>query len=258
MLAELFGNKSVEKILLFLLVNDKSYPTQVHRLLETPLTPIQKAFERLEKGTILTSYYEGKTRFYHFNPSYPLLEELELLLKKAYSRLPPSEKKRYYYINTIKEQRKKEPRALLYLIYKQLQKITEVNFSARSGINGSQGKGKGSVVVSYENDQTVIFHEEGLWRSDQGQEFRFSNVFRWTYSRIDGMIALEHLRLGVENPVFLFHLIPSGPNLLESHHPHLCGKDTYFGQLRYDKRFLELSWRILGPQKNEEIKYCYY
>ena len=73
MLEALCGNNSIQKVLMFLFVNGKCYGTQLHKTLKTPLTPIQKALERLEKGGILMSYYEGKTRVYQFDPAYPLL-----------------------------------------------------------------------------------------------------------------------------------------------------------------------------------------
>src|ERR1700728_4231171 len=96
MLETLFGSKTIKKILIFLFLNGKCYGTQLHRLFKTSLTPIQKALLRLEKGGIIESYYEGKTRLYHFNPTFPLLGELEQLLKKAYTLLPAHEKKGYY------------------------------------------------------------------------------------------------------------------------------------------------------------------
>ena len=61
-----------------------------------PLTPHQKALLRLEKGGVIISFCEGKTRLYRFNPAFPLFHELELLLKKAYHLLPAQEKKGYY------------------------------------------------------------------------------------------------------------------------------------------------------------------
>src|ERR1700733_2652226 len=102
MLEVLCGNKNVQRILIFLFVNSRCYGTQLHRSLKTALTPIQKALTRLENGGLITSYYEGKTRLYQFNPAYPLLHELEGLLKKAYTLLPSDEKKNYY---VVKEER---------------------------------------------------------------------------------------------------------------------------------------------------------
>lgn len=93
MLKSLFGNRNVERILLFLLVNEKCYGTQIQTLLRVPLTPVQKALARLEKEGVVSSRFEGKTRIYRFNPTFPLRFELETLLKKAYTLLPSQEKK---------------------------------------------------------------------------------------------------------------------------------------------------------------------
>ncbi len=93
MLEVLFGNQNVQRILIFLFVNERCYGTQLHRAFNAALTPIQKALNRLEKGGAIISYYEGKTRLYQLNPSYPLMEELEKLLKKAYTLLPVHQKK---------------------------------------------------------------------------------------------------------------------------------------------------------------------
>src|SRR5437867_2854049 len=112
MLKGLFGNSNVEKILIFLFVNGNCYGTELHRLLKTPLTPIQKALLRLEKEGIVMSDFEGKTRLYQFNPAFPLLEELEMLLKKAYTLLPSQEKKLYFVVKhssgASKEKQRKE------------------------------------------------------------------------------------------------------------------------------------------------------
>src|SRR5690242_17073043 len=132
MLQSLVGNKSVERILLALLVNEKSYATELHKWLETPLNPIQKALSRLEKGGILTSYFEGKTRIYHFNPSFPLLQELEALLKKAYSLASPLEKKRYFFLKDQKWGKRnpetkatvfEKDRSLVLNLFSQMKKI---------------------------------------------------------------------------------------------------------------------------------------
>ena len=99
MLGNLFGNRNMERILLFLFVNQRCYGTQLHILLRVPLTPIQKALARLEQSGIICSHYEGKTRVYEFNFAHPLRQELELLLKKVYTLLPCSIKKDYCFIH---------------------------------------------------------------------------------------------------------------------------------------------------------------
>lgn len=259
MLFSLCGSKNVTKILLFLFVNGKCYGTQLHRTLKTPLTPIQKALNRLEKGGIIMSYCEGKTRLYQFNPAYPLLSELEQLIKKAYTLLSPHEKKQFSLIKneTISY---RESAQLLTHIWQRLKHVKELSFHAKTKSKdpgGWNGKGKGEVVITHENENTLIFHEKGCWKDGVGQETSFSNVFRWSFDRDMGMISLEHLRHGSHNPVFLFHLAPVGNNVLSSIDSHLCDSDTYFGQFFCDTHSLRLNWRVIGPKKNEEIDYFY-
>lgn len=262
MLQALCGNKNVQKILLFLFVNGKCYGTQLHRFLKTPLTPIQKALQRLEKGNLIISYYEGKTRLYQFNPSYPLLAELELLLKKAYTLMPVNEKKDYYVAKdewaSLIPSLENKPKVLL-AFWKKLSEVKHLSFIAKSKSKdqlGWNGRGKGDVSLSKEADHILIFSEKGTWLGKQG-EIGFSNTFRWTLDRLSGMISLEHLRRGVNQPVFLFHLTPTGSHTLSSVDSHLCEGDTYFGKIHFDRYNLRLSWRVIGPKKNEELEYFY-
>ncbi len=259
MLEVLCGNRTVEKILIFLFVNGRCYGTQLHRLLNTPLTPIQKALLRLEKGGLITSYYEGKTRLYQFNPGFPILEELEQLLKKTYTLLPAHEKKDYY----VPKEEDTHPENKFHIILAFWEKLTKVehlvfNAKTKSQENtGWSGKGKGKVSVTKEGNNVLIFNEKGSWRGKQSEEVSFSNIFRWSLDRQTAMISLEHLRRGPDHPVFLFHLAPSGRHSLSSVDSHLCGGDTYFGQIHFDRYSLRLNWRVIGPKKNEEIDYYY-
>jgi DNA-binding transcriptional ArsR family regulator len=87
MLHGLLKNKNVERILLFLFVNECCYGTQIKTLLRVPLTPVQQALRSLEQAGIVHSYFEGKNKMFSFHPSYPLHDELHILLKKAYTLL---------------------------------------------------------------------------------------------------------------------------------------------------------------------------
>lgn len=251
MLEALTGNKSVEKILIFLLVNGKCYGSQLHKMLKVPLTPIQKALFRLEKGGIVTSFYEGKTRVYQFNDSYLLKNELENLLKRAYSNLPSAEKKQYYFAGAIEHLKTKE-QAILTL-WSRLQQVNYVEFKSQSHSKKTEvSRGVGSVTSHYDGNSCLIFYEEG-----KRDEFDFHNTFRWNLSRLDALIGLEHLRYGINNPIFLFHLTPTSKNTFESLHSHICGEDTYFGKIKCQPHAIILTWRIIGPKKNEEIEYLY-
>lgn len=259
MLEALCGNKNIQNILIFLFVNGKCYGTQLHRFLKTSLTPLQKALSRLESGGIILSFYEGKTRLYQFNPAYPLLNELELLLKKAYTLLPAHLKKDYY---VFKEEIGTKPFAnkhkTLLAFWKKLSEIQELSFIAKTKEeSGWNGRGKGIVEISEEGNNILIFQEKGAWQNKQGAEMDFSNVFRWTLDRNACVISLEHLRRGKDHPTFLFHLAPSSSRSLASVNSHLCGGDTYLGQVLFDTHNFHLKWRVIGPKKNEEIDYYY-
>ncbi len=262
MLQVLCGSKNTQKILLFLFVNSKCYGTQLHRLLKTPLTPIQKALLRLERGGVILSDYEGKTRIYQFNPAFPLLGELEQLLKRAYTLLPPQEKKQY---SVMKEDKLKRlsPEAqerVLLTIWERLGNVGQLTFHAKTKSKdegGWNGKGNGEVLVTKEGENVLLFHEKGTWQGKKAGEVNFSNLFRWTLDRETLMISLEHLRRGYHHPVFLFHLSCANDHSLSSTDSHLCGGDAYFGQIFCNQHYLRLNWRVIGPKKNEEMDYFY-
>lgn len=96
MLESLFGNPVIEKVLFFLVANQKCYPSQLKSAFQSPLYSFQRALGRLEKGGVIVSHREGKTLVYQFNPRYPFLKELEAFLEKAYVSLPEEIREKYY------------------------------------------------------------------------------------------------------------------------------------------------------------------
>lgn len=258
MLEALVGCRSAAEVLLSLFVHGKCYGTALSRALGLSLTPLQKTLLRLEKAGIVLSHYEGKTRLYQLNPGYPLFEELEALLKKAFLLLP-EEKKRMYSRQPQKIS-KKEARALLHMAWQQLQRVRRVTFRAVSRASvelGWNGRGTGKVVAELQGEKRLLFKEQGHWDGKTGQEMNFSNVFRWTLDEEKGVIRLEHLRRGWNAPVFLFDLVPCGKGLLASLGAHQCASDSYFGEIELGDYNLQFSWRIIGTKKNEEIDYIY-
>lgn len=107
MLENLFGSKIIEKILFYLLINNKCYGTQLSRIFGESLSPFQKGLDRLEAGGVIVSFLEGKTRIYQFNPRYPFLSELKAFLQRAYMFLPPEFKKHFYQPIVRKRPRRK-------------------------------------------------------------------------------------------------------------------------------------------------------
>jgi hypothetical protein len=190
-------------------------------------------------------------------------DQMVQLLKKAYTLLPANEKKSYYLA-------KEEMRAplktgesqarLLQTFWERLMQVRQLTFKARSRSrdnSGWNGQGRGEVVVTREESTILLFNEKGSWRGGDGGEVNFSNQFRWTLDREAGVIALEHLRRGPDNPTLIFHLAISGNRSLSSVDSHLCEGDSYFGQIHFDRDGLRLSWRVIGPKKNEELDYIY-
>ena len=83
MLEFLFGNKTAVQILLCLQRGGCSSTNQLARDLKIPLNMVQKQLLRFERGGVLTSRFQGRSRLYEWNASYPLRTELKRLLKKA-------------------------------------------------------------------------------------------------------------------------------------------------------------------------------
>jgi hypothetical protein len=256
-LEAILGSKSAERVLLFLLVNQCCYASEIQKIHGIALTPLQSILCKLEKAGVITFEMRGKAKVYRFNPSYPLLDELKALLKKAFVRLPPEEKKVLFSRKEqwpffAKDQFTKEKRKALHLeaFWQRLSKVQRISIQTQSGLEGV-----GDVTV--ETSQGVlIFKEKGQWAySTQGVDF--SNVLRWSLDRSSQMIALEHLRYGPTQPVFLFHLAPTGPKSLQSIDSHFCADDCYFGRIDFHDQHVRFLWRILGPQKNEVLYYTY-
>jgi hypothetical protein len=236
------------------------------------LTPIQQALLRLEKGDILKSTLEGKTRLFHFNPHYPFLRELQNLLKQGYHHLTLHEQQTYYCPQGhIQKERVSAKKVLnksyeinnleaLPTLWQRLLQIRHLSFSAQSKSekpSGWNGIGRAHVEIKNLESRTIIFQENGSWTSEDGKQFDFKNTFRWTRHPSKSLMTLEHLRHGADHPVLLFELAPVSSTRFETIHPYLCKQDTYLAHLYCDRHFIQLDWRILGPHKNEEIHYIY-
>lgn len=134
---------------------------------------------------------------------------------------------------------------ILLFFWEKLVNVTTVALHTTTGWTGS-----GTVRVLRE-DSTLIFHEQGSW---QTQELSFNNRLYWVLDPRLEKISLGHLRRGTDQ--FLVHLTPVDAHALTSINSHLCGKDSYFCQLRCHSQGLCLNWRVAGS-KNEELNYFY-
>jgi hypothetical protein len=151
----------------------------------------------------------------------------------------------------------KQAQDSLLFCWNRLKAVRMLLINAKLYNEASIKRGKGDVKVIEEGTSVISFQELGAWQMDNDKEIQFSNTLRWTLDLSSGTIGLEHLRFGAAKPVFLFHLKAKTESLLASIDSHLCGSDAYFGQLQIKSHFLQLSWRIVGPKKNDRIE-CLY
>ncbi len=52
MIEYLFGTPVIEKVLFYILTNQKCYPSQLAKIFQTPLYSFQRALSKLEKGGV--------------------------------------------------------------------------------------------------------------------------------------------------------------------------------------------------------------
>lgn len=96
MLEALLESPLKEKLLLFLLANEGSFPSEIARNFSFNLNAVQYQLKKLEKAGVLYSQLRGKVRLYGLDPRYPFRRELEALLRKAFDFLSPAEKDAYH------------------------------------------------------------------------------------------------------------------------------------------------------------------
>ncbi|MFD1216433.1 winged helix-turn-helix domain-containing protein [Microbulbifer celer] len=88
MIEAILGSLSAERVLLFITARESGYAAEIAKTFSTDLSPIQKQLDRMERDSLLISQKVGRTRVYSYNPRYPFVPELKLLIEKALSMLP--------------------------------------------------------------------------------------------------------------------------------------------------------------------------
>jgi predicted transcriptional regulator len=102
----LFGNKNVERILMYLALHESANASELSRSFGSSLDPIQKTLKKLEEGGLLVSFLEGRTRVFYWNPRYPFVPEIVALAEKALDFLPQHLKETRYHLTKRKRPRK--------------------------------------------------------------------------------------------------------------------------------------------------------
>ncbi len=96
MLESIFGNATVEKVLLYLQNYSEGYASEIASTFSISLSVVQKQLKRLEDGGVIVSLAKGRTRLFLWNPRYPFRKELQALLEKSFEFMPEKEIKEYY------------------------------------------------------------------------------------------------------------------------------------------------------------------
>lgn len=71
-----FGGKTRTRVLLALRLLSESYPRELARILDQPLSGVQQALRRLELDGLVAARTVGSVRAYRINPRYFAAEEL--------------------------------------------------------------------------------------------------------------------------------------------------------------------------------------
>ncbi len=96
MLETIFGNRTAERVLLYLQAYEEGYARQIAATFDSSLNAVQKQLRRFEEGGVLVSRTVGRTRVFTWNPRYPFQAPLRQLLAKAMEYLPETEVQAYF------------------------------------------------------------------------------------------------------------------------------------------------------------------
>lgn len=97
MLEGIFGNRTAEKVLLYLEQYGEGYARTIAATFDDVSVSMALAqLKRFEAAGLLVSRRQGRTLLFSWNPRYFVLDEVRALLRKALAVLPPTERKRYF------------------------------------------------------------------------------------------------------------------------------------------------------------------
>ncbi|WP_246439002.1 winged helix-turn-helix domain-containing protein [Teredinibacter franksiae] len=88
MIEAILGSTSAERVLMFITARESGYAAEIAKAFSTDLSPIQKQLDRLERDGLLINEKIGRTRLYKYNPRYPFVPELKVLIEKALTMAP--------------------------------------------------------------------------------------------------------------------------------------------------------------------------
>lgn len=87
-LADLFGSRSMEAVLLHLFHHGETYGRAVSRDLQVSLDSVQRQLDRLERSGALVSKRQGRTLVFTWNPKSRLAKRLRDLVAVVHEGIP--------------------------------------------------------------------------------------------------------------------------------------------------------------------------
>ena len=96
-LETLFGNRTIERILLHLFHYGEIHARGVANDYKTSVAPFVLQFNRLENAGILVSRVVGRTRLYQFNPKSPITNPLKKIIEVIYENIDLEERQKIFH-----------------------------------------------------------------------------------------------------------------------------------------------------------------
>ncbi len=77
-----FGGQARTRVLVALRLLDSSYPRELSRVLDIPVSAVSRALARLERDALVAGRTVGRSRIYTLNPAYFAARELAAFLSR--------------------------------------------------------------------------------------------------------------------------------------------------------------------------------
>lgn len=109
MLEVLFGGKTKERVLQYILAKEEGYIRGIASFYNVSATLVKQQIDKLEVGGVIVGEDVGNARMYRLNRRYPFLKELIALLERAREGYNPEELKNLLETNRQRPRRKGKP-----------------------------------------------------------------------------------------------------------------------------------------------------
>ena len=96
MLEGIFGNKTAERVLVYIYHYGEAYASAISKDFAVALNPVRQQLDRFEKAGVLASKEAGRTRIYSFNPKYPFTKPVKDLVALYYDSFSLADRQKMF------------------------------------------------------------------------------------------------------------------------------------------------------------------